>query len=75
LFKQFHAQCYTCKNYERTGTAGSDGTFLISVIVMTLTFSTPTSSQGQEGMMLTAGIPDQDEMAVSKMYNMSAPQN
>jgi hypothetical protein len=40
---------------------------------MTLNFSTPTSSQGQEGMMLTAGIPDRDEMAVSKMYNMSAP--
>jgi len=31
--------------------AGSDGTFLISVIVMILNFCTPTSSQGQEGML------------------------
>jgi len=51
LFKQFHAQCYKCTNYERTGMAGSAGTFLISVIVTILNFSTPISSQGQEGIL------------------------
>jgi len=49
LFKQFPAQRYKWKNYEHTGAAGSAGTFLISVNVMILNFSTPISSQGQKG--------------------------